>query len=102
LTCTVDASTVSVQGISFKLKDELSNFLRKIITDELFSAKTKYNKDDKVSFGFICHQILKKWFEINLPNYFFMIGFVCTILVMISPLIFRYNYGINLFGEKIY
>ena len=102
LTCTIDASNVSVQGISFKLKDELSNSLRKIITDELFSAKTKYNKDDEVSSGFICHQILKKSFQINLPNYFFMIGFACTILVMISPLIFRYNYGINLFGENIY
>ena len=101
LTCTIDASNISVQGMSFKLKDEISNFLRNIVTDELFSAKTKYNKVDEVSSGFISHQILKKSFEINLPNYLFIIGIFCTIIVMISPLFFRYSYGVNLFGENI-
>ena len=66
LTCTIDASNISVQGMSFKFKDEISNFPRNIVTDELFSAKTKYNKVDEVSSGFISHQILKKSFDSKL------------------------------------
>ena len=73
LTCTVDASNISVQGMSFILKEDISQFLRKIKTDELFCAKTKYNQNNEVTSGFLCHQIIKKSFEVNIPNFYLLL-----------------------------
>ena len=58
---------------------------RKIKTDELFCAKTKYNQNNEVTSGFLCHQIIKKSFEVNIPNFYFIIALICSLYVMICP-----------------
>ena len=102
LTCTVDASNISVQGMSFVLKEEISHFLRKITTDELFCAKTKYNKHNEVTSGFLCHQIIKKSFEVNMPNFYFVIALICSLYIMISPPIVKSFYNTYSFGSSIF
>jgi hypothetical protein len=102
LTCTVDASNISVQGMSFILKEDISQFLRKIKTDELFCAKTKYNQNNEVTSGFLCHQIIKKSFEVNIPNFYFIIALICSLYVMICPPIVKSIFNTHSFGDSIY
>ena len=68
LTCAMDENDVSLQGIAFKLDEDVCNKMKKHPTNELFAAEKKNNQKDEVNSGFILHQISVSYTHLTLPT----------------------------------
>ena len=99
LTCAMDENDVALQGISFKMKGEVSERLRSHPTDELFTAETSHNAKDEVTTGFVLHQIVSKVYNLKQPTIYMIIILLATLAVMSSTFILRKVYGLSAFGE---
>ena len=99
LTCAMDENDVALQGISFKMKEEVSERLRSHPTDELFTAETSHNAKDEVTTGFVLHQIVSKVYNLKQPTIYMIIILLATLAVMSSTFILRKVYGLSAFGE---
>ena len=102
LVCAMDENDVALQGISFKTEALISKMFRNHPTNELFTAKTKYNKEDEVTAGFILHQILSKVYHMRFPTSYMMLTLISGLMIAINTFLIRKYYGLSSFGESSY
>jgi hypothetical protein len=102
LTCAMDENDLSLQGITFKLDENVCNSMKNHPTNELFTAEKKNNKRDEVNSGFILHQILRDVYNIKLPPIFNLIPMLCAFSIALFPIFLRMYYGLDVFGETFF
>ena len=102
LTCAMDENDVSLQGITFKLDEDVCKIMKNHPTNELFTAEKKNNQKDEVNSGFILHQILRSVYNIKFPPFFNLTTMICTFSIALLPVFFRMYYGLNIFGETLF
>ena len=102
LTCAMDENDVSLQGITFKLDEDVCKKMKNHPTNELFAAEKKNNQRDEVNSGFILHQILRSVYNIKFPPIFNLIVMLLAISIALLPIFFRMYYGLDVFGETLF
>ena len=102
LTCAMDENDLSLQGITFKLDEDVSNIMKNHPTSELFAADKKNNQRNEVNSGFILHQILRSVYNTKFPPVFSLIVMICAFSIAILPIFFRMYYGLDVFGETLF
>ena len=102
LTCAMDENDVSLQGITFKLDEDVCNKMKNHPTNELFAAEKKNNQGDEVNSGFILHQILRSVYNIKFPPIFNLTVMLLAFSIALLPIIFRMYYGLDVFGETLF
>ena len=102
LTCAMDENDVSLQGITFKLDEDVCNKMKNHPTNELFAAEKKNNQKDEVNSGFILHQILRSVYNIKFPPIFNLTVMLLAFSIALLPIIFRMYYGLDVFGETLF
>ena len=102
LICAMDETDVSLQGMSFRLEENIAEELRNHSTDELFSAKTEINETNEVTAGFVVHQILSKIYNLSFPKTFPLFTLSIVIFIIGIPLYSRFYFGIPMFGENVH
>ena len=61
----------------------------------------KKSKKNEVTSGFILHQILSNVYSTKFPQVFNLIMLICSFSIVSLPILLRYYYGLNLFGETL-
>ena len=102
LTCAMDENDLSLQGITFKLDEDVSNIMKNHPTSELFAADKKNNQRNEINSGFILHQILRSVYNTKFPPVFSLIVMICAFSIAILPIFFRMYYGLDVFGETLF
>ena len=102
LICAMDETDVSLQGMSFRLEENIAEELRNHSTDELFSAKTEINETNEVTAGFVVHQILSKIYNLSFPKTFPLFTLSIVIFIIGIPLYSRFYFGIPMFGVNVH
>ena len=102
LTCAMDENDLSLQGITFKLDEDVSNIMKNHPTSELFDADKKNNQRNEINSGFILHQILRSVYNTKFPPVFSLIVMICAFSIAILPIFFRMYYGLDVFGETLF
>ncbi len=102
LTCSMDENDVSLQGITFKLDEDVCNIMKNHSTSELFTADKKNNQRDEVNSGFILHQILRSVYNIKFPPVFNLTVMICAFSIALLPILFRMYYGLDVFGQTLF
>ena len=97
----MDETDVALQGMSFRLEENIAEELRTHSTDELFSAKTEFNETKEVTVGFVIHQILSKIYNLSFPSPFYLFTFSIVILIINISLLSRLYFGIPMFGDNV-
>ena len=98
----MDENDVSLQGITFKLDEDVCKKMKNHPTNELFAAEKKNNQRDEVNSGFILHQILRSVYNIKFPPIFNLIVMLLAISIALLPIFFRMYYGLDVFGETLF
>ena len=102
LTCAMDENDVSLQGITFKLDEDVCNKMKNHPTNELFAAEKKNNQKDEVNSGFILHQILRSVYNIKFPPTYNLTVMLLAFSIALLPIFFRMYYGLDVFGETLF
>ena len=98
LTCAMDENDLSLQGITFKLDENVCDIMKSHKTNELFAAEKNKNKRDEVNSGFILHQILRSVYDFKFPPIFNLIVMFCAISIASLPILFRVYYELDFLG----